>query len=381
MEQWDFRTETTTGRGRGGAGARGGDYGEGGGFRRAMRRIFVEGDNFYGWSVPLFTVPRWVPGIRGIEVRMHLMFIVIVVAELIWHAKPGTQGLIFSAMAMATLWGLVLLHEFGHCLACRLVGGEADKVLLWPLGGLAMCRPPHRWWPSLVTTVGGPGVNFVLIPVLGGAILALGGGWGAVVFNPFNPYGVVFGETWLTQGTSYARHFLWWTYYMNLLLFSFNMALAMYPMDAGRIVQELMWWRLGYRKSMLIATNLGLVVAFVVGVFGLMSGHNILFAIAVFGGITCFNQRRMVAMMEDEPAWAYDTDRGYKGFGGPASPTANSAEDRAYKAALKRQEKERELQAEVDRILDKIREKGMQSLSGREKAILKDATERTRGKA
>ena len=35
----------------------------------------------------------------------------------------------------------VLLHEFGHVAACRSTGGEADEILMWPLGGLAFTRP------------------------------------------------------------------------------------------------------------------------------------------------------------------------------------------------------------------------------------------------
>jgi hypothetical protein len=36
-------------------------------------------------------------------------------------------------------------------------------------------------------------------------------------------------------------------------------------------------------------------------------------------------------------------------------------------------------QAEVDRLLDKIREQGMQSLSGKERRFLEEATKRRRG--
>ena len=370
----------------GGSGGGSGDYGEGGGFRRALRRIFVEGDNFFGWSLPLFTVPRWVPGIRAIQVRIHLLFILFIVGQLIWPVQRSAVGFTFAAFSMLTLWTLVILHEFGHCLACRLVGGEADRVLLWPLGGLAMCRPPHRWKASLITTLGGPGVNFVLIPILGGIMLALGSGWGAIVFNPFDPKHVLLTEAWFQFDTSYWRYFLWSAYFTNLALFLFNMALVMYPMDAGRIVQELLWSRLGYKRSMTIATNLGIFMAFVVGFYGFLAGVPMLVMICLFGGITCYNQRRMLATIEDVPNWAYDTDKGYGGFdSGPGGTSTTgffpgSAEDKAYKAALKRQHKEQEHQREVDRILEKIRDKGMQSLSGREKATLQDATERGRGK-
>ena len=42
------------------------------------------------------------------------------------------------------LFLIVLMHEFGHSLACRSVGGRADRILLWPLGGAAFVKPPHR---------------------------------------------------------------------------------------------------------------------------------------------------------------------------------------------------------------------------------------------
>ena len=35
------------------------------------------------------------------------------------------------------LFLIVLIHEFGHTLACRQVGGQANQIVLWPLGGVA----------------------------------------------------------------------------------------------------------------------------------------------------------------------------------------------------------------------------------------------------
>src|SRR5213596_3591532 len=113
-------------------------YDAGGGFGRGMGRRLARG--FFSWSLPLFTVPRWVPGIAGIDVRLHILYILVLVGEL---AGPllktgGAEWFRFAAASMASLFVIVLLHEFGYCLACRWVGGSADEVLLWPLGGLAM---------------------------------------------------------------------------------------------------------------------------------------------------------------------------------------------------------------------------------------------------
>ncbi len=50
------------------------------------------------------------------------------------------------------LLGTVLIHELGHALAARRVGGHADGILLWPLGGLAFvghdCGPKGEPAPA-----------------------------------------------------------------------------------------------------------------------------------------------------------------------------------------------------------------------------------------
>lgn len=359
-----------------------GDHGEGGGFRRAFRRVFVEGDNFLNWALTLFWVPRRVPWIGGIQVQVHTFYIIYVVAKLIWPIRRDTTGLIFEAFSLTSLFVLVLLHEFGHCVACRFVGGSADRILMWPLGGLAMCAPPHTVRANTITVAGGPAVNLLLIPVFGGVLLALGAGWGAVIFNPFDRAAVLLNTPFFTQDTSYWRYFLWSAYEMNLYLFLFNMMLVMFPMDAGRLLQCGLWAKLGYRKATLIAVNAGLFMAVIIGVFSVLGDpKSILFSICVFCGITCFMERQRLLFSETaEEPWAYDTDRGYGGFGPePRGGASTKGVDKAFQAAVKRQEKERAAQAEVDRILDKIRDQGMQSLSRRERAILKDETERKRG--
>jgi stage IV sporulation protein FB len=341
--------------------------GIGGSFRRAMRRLFVDGDDFYSWSVPFVRV-------LGIAVRIHIFYLVIIAARLIFPFQPGARGLAFEAFGMVSLFVLVLLHEFGHCFACRWVGGEADRILMWPLGGLAYARPPHNWKAALITTLGGPGVNVLLIPVLGGVLLAMGAPLGALIYNPFDPQSV-FTLNFFTFDTSYARFFAWWAYNMNLILLLFNMLLPMFPMDCGRVVQELLWARIGFRKSMLIATNLGIFTAVLVGVFALTTGQNLLFAVAFFCGFNSFQERTRTRMMEDAgPLEAYDFSRGHKGM-----PGAEPADDRrTYEKARKQQERENKEREEVDRILAKIATQGMGSLTRSERKTLEAETARKR---
>src|SRR5262245_60465153 len=148
------------------------------------RRVF-SAEAFFSWALPLFTVPRWMPGLAGIRVRLHITYILIAGPRL---SRPLARAPFASlALRLASRSLFCLLHEFGHCLACRKVGGSADDVLMWPLGGLASCAPPRRWKAAFVTTAGGPLVNVALIPMLGGTLLAVGASWRLLVFNPLHP--------------------------------------------------------------------------------------------------------------------------------------------------------------------------------------------------
>jgi Zn-dependent protease len=351
-----------------------GDFGEGGGFRRAFRRIFGEGDNFFSWAVPFFTV-------GGISVRIHIFYLIYIASQLIWPLNPGTTGLIFTASLLGSMFVFVLLHEFGHCLACRRVGGEAETIIMWPLGGLAMCVPPRNWKAAFITTVCGPLVNVVLAMLFAGVLFGLGIGWRSLAFNPIHPWQAATLDPWFqsTQSVAIAKQLLYSGYQANVFLVLFNVLLPMYPMDGGRLLQEILWRTHGFKSATRIATTVGLVFAVLLGGFAAMNGLNLLFSICFFCGLTCYREKQMLSMMEDDATWGYDTDKGFGGFG-KADGGRTAAENKAYKAALKHQEKDRKIQAEVDRILAKIRERGMQSLSRGEKAVLKEATERGLGK-
>jgi Zn-dependent protease len=330
---------------------------------------------FFSWSLPLFTVPRWVPGVRGIHVRLHITYILLVLGQLASLGARDAFPFLHVASMLVTLFVMVLLHEFGHCVACRAVGGSADEVLMWPLGGLAYCAPPQRWRAALVTTIGGPAVNLALLPLLGGLLIATFAPWGLLIYNPLKVGGVV------TSAYFYsAWHvWLWSAYSMNVMLLFFNLLVPMYPMDGAKIVQELLWGRIGHRRSMQIATTVGLVTAVMLAIVGLVFWNWWLISIALFGGWTCYSQRQQLAVMEPEESW-FDTEKGYRAFESEERARPSRAERRAEKTAVKERERAQEAEAVVDKILDKIRAQGIASLTAREKALLKDATERTRGR-
>ncbi len=333
-------------------------------FRQIVGRIFGDAENPLGWAL---TVGR----VWGITVRLHLFFLVYVVAQLLWSIPRSHGGIGYMALAMGGLFVIVLLHEFGHCFACRKVGGEADDILLWPLGGLASCAPPHNWSAHFATAAGGPAVNVAIFPLTTLGLLAAGKA-GAILFNPFDPL-IAVGtlDSWWVVG-------VWWAHYLNLLILAFNVLLPMFPMDGGRLMHALLWRRSSYRQATETTVLVGLVTAGVVGVIAIVSEETLLLAIAIFGGLMCWRERQVIRADAD---LTYAPEAGTVGSAGfmATMEEESPAQRRARERRQREREREAKEQAEEDRILAKIAAQGMQSLTRAEKRVLKKATERRRG--
>ena len=375
-------------RGSGGSGWSGGGGGGGsGGGGDALRAVY----RALNWSFPIGTY-------FGIRVRMHVLFVLLVITE-IWPRQAlidagvgAGEQMLWAARWIALLFGSVLLHEFGHCFGCRSVGGQADEILMWPLGGLAFCAAPQRPWPEFVTVICGPLVNVILAAASYIILLALNGPQRLpVTLNPFEMWSQTY---WFTANTVVLR-LLADLFVVNYALLLFNMLMIFYPFDGGRLVQIGLWKLLGYQRSMIIATALGMVGAAIVAAVGFWQREFMLVLIAIFGFIACVQQRRMLRYMESaEPefdprfAAAYETQSGARGtwFSGSGGEKrgglATKRENRRAAKQAKRTEAQRQRvqaeEAELDRILDKVRASGLQSLTKREQAALQRATDRQR---
>lgn len=179
-------------------------------------------------SLPLFTF-------KGIKVSLHWSWLLVAVWQ-ITERKDSYENPVWAAAEYLSLFGIVLLHEFGHAFATRQVGGRSDHILLWPFGGIAYVNAPHRPGAHLWSIAAGPLVNVVLVPVL----------W--LFFRYALP----------ADASDDVLRFSWILQIINLLLLGFNL-LPVYPMDGGQILQALLWFKLGYIKALLIASMAGLV--------------------------------------------------------------------------------------------------------------------------
>ncbi len=332
-------------------------------FLARVRRLFGGSDDPLRWSLPMFTF-------AGIAVRLHVFFLVFIIARLLASLGPSLMGLQFVALGLAALFGIVLLHEFGHCFACRYAKGEASEILMWPLGGLAFCAPPNTPRAHLITVLGGPAVNVVLLPVFALPLYLLTGSWQAALPNIFSLGSSLAALPGGTAG--FWLPALWWLNATNLILLLFNL-LPMFPLDGGRIVQALLWMRTDYRRSMGVAVTTGFAAAIVLGVVALTLNEIMLLGVALFGGIVCYLEKRRLQFTQEDLGFAgYDFSKGYTGLD-------DEKEDPAAKRAEKAEERREQETSEVDRILAKVSTEGMESLTLKERRVLKRATKRRQG--
>jgi stage IV sporulation protein FB len=318
-------------------------------------------------SVPLFTV-------FNIRVRVHASFILFVLIELLLAPTSYGLGPFNAVVSLVILFGSVLLHEFGHCFGSRYVGGDPDEILLWPLGGLASANPPHRPWASFFTTACGPLVNLLLCVLTGGAIIAIRGSFAAL--------------PWLEPLTgrlhipaSPVTYYLWWIYFVNYSLFLFNIAMVFYPFDGGRMIQELLWVKIGHYRSMLIATVVGMAGALVIAGAGIAFRSFSLVLLAGFGFFYCFRDRQALRETGPDEAWQESNSIDFSAAYEPhtsSKPKRRKVSSRRLKKARRLAQLAADEQTRVDGILSKVSARGMASLSWSERRALRKATEHQR---
>ncbi len=344
----------------------GGKAGRPGGDWRGIRPSL---DNPMTWAVSL---GRW----WDISVRIHALFLLIIVIQLVMSLGPPAKGDVNplgfgpAIMRMGGLFLIVLLHEFGHCIACRRVGGVADEILMWPLGGLAYCQPPNAWKAHLITVLGGPLVNVVIFLILCPTLIALTGNvWGVGIPSP------LYWPAWSdlqSPVNPWILYVLVAVHQMSFLLLLFNL-LPVFPLDGGRIVQALLWQKLGYVRSMRWAVRIGYFGAIGLGMTGIITRQWMLLGIAFFGGITCYLTHKQLEFTQSMMGFEHD-DYALQAYESENDPPTHSK--RQEKREAKKDAKQKADEAELDRILEKIASTGMDSLNRREKHLLSRASAR-----
>lgn len=219
----------------------------------------------------------------GIDVFLHWSWFLVALYE-IGTGTKRYSSITWNVAEYLALFLIVTLHEFGHALACRQVGGTANRIMLWPLGGVAYVNPPRRPGATLWSIAAGPLVNVALVP----AFYALGSldrslGW--------------------THSIPDAHLLLRSVALINLGLLLFNL-LPIYPLDGGQILRSLLWFVMGRAYSLVVTSILGMLGAlgFLLLAARMKSGW--LAAVAVFMLFYCWRglkAARILYQMDKAP--------------------------------------------------------------------------------
>jgi Zn-dependent protease len=219
----------------------------------------------------------------GIDLFLHWSWFLVAAYQVSRRDQVYTS-LAWNALEYVTLFAIVLLHEFGHALACRQVGGKAEQIVLWPLGGVAYVAPPPRPGATLWSIAAGPLVNVALFPLVSLAwfLSAKAGG---------------------PQTIPNLHEYIFTIWQINLGLLIFNL-LPVYPLDGGQILRSLLWFPLGKARSLQIVTLIGFFG--VLGLIGLALWANSIWIgiLAFFICLNCwrgFQQARVLVRLSKLP--------------------------------------------------------------------------------
>jgi len=221
--------------------------------------------------------------ICGIDVFLHWSWFIVAAVEIgsrqNAYTSPG-----WNILEYVALFVIVLLHEFGHALACRQVGGQANRIMLWPLGGVALVNPPQRPKAMLWSIAAGPLVNVILVGVLWGASAA------GDVLN-------------LWRGIPNVHQLLHALSLINAGLLIFNL-LPIYPLDGGQILRSLLWFFMGRASSLMAASVFGFFGVAGVALLAINLGSGWFAILGAYIALNCWNGfqvARALMRMESAP--------------------------------------------------------------------------------
>jgi Zn-dependent protease len=391
----------------------------------------------FTWSFPIGTLSR-------ITIRVHVLFPLVAAGLILRVAFPkeGTSqpGIwVEAVVVMVVLFISVLLHEFGHCFAARAVDGDAHEVLLWPLGGLAALDVPHTPKAHFIATAGGPAVNLLLCLLTAVILVALHfeppvSPW----WSPYAPkltnfrdhlhYGSKYdpGDTrWQApqgpdgqlvpvpadavevkaDGTFLKGHpgvkvenrgtaDLGWLglvarfFWINWVLFWFNLILVAYPMDSGRLLQAVLWPRLGYRQAMLWTIGIGFVFMLGMVIWAIVSDSVLLLCLAIFIYVASKQQWLVLETGGEESLFGYDFSQGYTSLERDRPPPAPRRpnffqrwlQKRAQRKMQREQEQREAEERRMDELLEKVQQQGLQALTDEERRFLQRVSAKYRNR-
>jgi Zn-dependent protease len=153
-----------------------------------------------------------------------------------------------------TIFGCVIMHEFGHALTAKKFNIATKKITILPIGGVASIeRMPGKPAHELLVAIMGPVVNVVIAIFL---YLLLNFTGNLPNINEL----IELQET--SESLHLGEYFLFNLMLVNIALVVFNLIPA-FPMDGGRVLRALLSYQMDRAKATKVAARVGQFLAIV----------------------------------------------------------------------------------------------------------------------
>ena len=221
--------------------------------------------------------------VSGIKIIIHWTFFFLIAWIVFDNFKRGgnTESVVFNIAFILAVFLCVVLHELGHSLMAKRFGIKTEKITLLPIGGMASLeRLPESPKQEFMVVIAGPLVN-VFISVLLYFLVPIQD------FIQLN-----FTETFEVLIRYNLQSFLFFLFLVNVGLVIFNLIPA-FPMDGGRMLRAFLALKIGRVKATEITSNLGLSIAILFFLIGLLYNPFLIF-ISLFIFLGSLGENQMV---------------------------------------------------------------------------------------
>ena len=347
------------------------------------------------WSLSL---GRW----WGVHVRLHMFFLLFATFTmyLAWHDTSGDELMLLATLSAVTLLMSVVAHELGHVVVAKQFGGFADTIVLGPLGGLQPVRVPYNRGGEFWAVVAGPLTSLLICT---GCFLLIS--LQAQEFNfglllPLAPSDlindVVNGNAW--NGSTVLRLACW----VNCWLFVVNLIPA-FPFDGGQAclaMIRLLRPKMEQEHAVTIVSMIARIVAMGLLILALFANDTFatsripswlpLVLLAIFVFFSARKEEHQAEFDDEEDVvFGYDFSQGYTSLERstdeePDAPPQGTMSRWMESVREKRERQRRSIEAaedkQVDSILERLHQHGMESLSIEERSLLRRVSARYRSR-
>jgi len=203
----------------------------------------------------------------GIPITLHYSFFVLLGVETAFSIFRNKIAWTFFVILLygPILLITIIIHELGHSLVTLKLGGRVGGIVLWPLGGFALCGPTDK------------GANGDFLVAIAGPLMHIPQSlvWFVLYLATFNglsnfTMNLTLKEIESTQGffSSLCEQAI----FMNIVLFCFNLLIPAYPLDGGRCLASLLIMGGAGLESAAYTTSIAsMVIGFLLLSYGVLS--------------------------------------------------------------------------------------------------------------